>query len=221
MADKIDQLKIGTTSYDIDLPPDAEPTIAGLTVDNGNLSQIYVSSHNGLSALTLGTDGISPDNGSNQLDIWVTAGLKFEQSKTDSSGTHKYTWTFPEKGGTIALADDIKNATLTIQKNGTNVQTFTANQSSNVTANITVPIKDSDLTTDRYVRYDTNSQGLTSTQQNNVRTNIGAQQTLTTTVVQDGDLVNVIGFDESGDVVKGSAAIPFATETEVRALFGH
>ena len=33
----------------------------------------------------------------------------------------------------------VNNGTLTIQKNGENVQTFTANQSSNVTANITVP----------------------------------------------------------------------------------
>ena len=40
----------------------------------------------------------------------------------------------------------VNNGTLTIQKNGTNVQTFTANQSSNVTANITVPTKTSDLT---------------------------------------------------------------------------
>ena len=33
----------------------------------------------------------------------------------------------------------VNNATLTIQKNGSNVATFTANASSNVTANITVP----------------------------------------------------------------------------------
>jgi hypothetical protein len=33
----------------------------------------------------------------------------------------------------------VNNATLTIQKNGTNVATFTANASSNVTANISVP----------------------------------------------------------------------------------
>ena len=32
MADKIDSLKIGSTSYDIDLPPDATPSIASLTV---------------------------------------------------------------------------------------------------------------------------------------------------------------------------------------------
>ena len=35
----------------------------------------------------------------------------------------------------------VNNATLTIQKNGTTVKTFTANASSNVTANITVPIE--------------------------------------------------------------------------------
>lgn len=40
----------------------------------------------------------------------------------------------------------VNNATLTIQKNGTSVGTFTANASSNVTANITVPTDLGDLT---------------------------------------------------------------------------
>lgn len=54
----------------------------------------------------------------------------------------------------LALYSDIptfptvNNATLTIQKNGTTVNTFTANASSNVTANITVPTATSDLTND-------------------------------------------------------------------------
>ena len=42
----------------------------------------------------------------------------------------------------------VNNATLTIQKNGSTVKTFTANASSNVTANITVPTKTSDVTND-------------------------------------------------------------------------
>ena len=42
----------------------------------------------------------------------------------------------------------VNNATLTIQKNGTTVKTFTANASANVTANITVPTKVSELTND-------------------------------------------------------------------------
>ena len=42
----------------------------------------------------------------------------------------------------------VSNGQLTIQKNGVNVATFTANQSSNATANIIVPTKTSDLTND-------------------------------------------------------------------------
>lgn len=42
----------------------------------------------------------------------------------------------------------VNDATLTIQKNGTNVQTFTANSSTNKTANIEVPTKVSELSND-------------------------------------------------------------------------
>lgn len=42
----------------------------------------------------------------------------------------------------------VNNATLTIQKNGTNVATFTANSSTNTTANISVPTKLSEFTDD-------------------------------------------------------------------------
>lgn len=48
----------------------------------------------------------------------------------------------------VATKNDIpavNNGTLTIQKNGTTVQTFSANQSGNVTANITVPTAVTDL----------------------------------------------------------------------------
>ena len=61
--------------------------------------------------------------------------------------------------GNKSLADlgivipTVNNATLTIQKNGTNVNTFTANASSNVTANITVPTKTTDLTNDAVFNY--------------------------------------------------------------------
>lgn len=50
----------------------------------------------------------------------------------------------------------VNNATLTIQKNGTTVKTFTANASSNVTANITVPTKTSDITNDSNFAVDAN-----------------------------------------------------------------
>lgn len=60
-------------------------------------------------------------------------------------------------GANITIAADntisasqptVNDATLTIQRNGTDVQTFTANASSNVTANISVPTKTSDLVND-------------------------------------------------------------------------
>lgn len=58
----------------------------------------------------------------------------------------------------------VNNATLTIQKNGTNVQTFTANSSTNKTANITVPTKVSELTNDS--GYTTNTGTITAVQAN-------------------------------------------------------
>lgn len=60
----------------------------------------------------------------------------------------------------------VGNGTLTIQKNGTNIKTFTANQTGNVTANITVPTSASDvsavpaskvLTTAEQINANTNS----------------------------------------------------------------
>lgn len=63
----------------------------------------------------------------------------------------------------LALYSDIptvNNATLTIQKNGSTVNTFTANASSNVTANITVPTQTSELTNNS--GFLTSSTGVTS-----------------------------------------------------------
>lgn len=54
--------------------------------------------------------------------------------------------TSPDANGNVTLTiPTVNNATLTIQKNGTDVQTFTANASSDVTANITVPTQASDI----------------------------------------------------------------------------
>ena len=55
-------------------------------------------------------------------------------------------WSAWESLAKLSDVPTVNNATLTIQKNGTTVDTFTANASSNVTANITVPESFSDLT---------------------------------------------------------------------------
>ena len=85
--------------------------------------------------------------------------------ETDELATVATTGAYSDLSGTPSLAtvatsgdyDDlvdkptiptVNDATLTIQKNSTNVATFTANASSNVTADISVPTKTSDLTND-------------------------------------------------------------------------
>lgn len=57
-----------------------------------------------------------------------------------AKAANKPTYTAAEVGAlpSTTVIPTVNNGTLTIQKNGTNVQTFTANQSSNVTANIQV-----------------------------------------------------------------------------------
>ena len=94
----------------------------------------------------------------------VTSGTEIGQIMADGTTSSIYapTTTFTQTltsgteigkimadGTTKSLyAPTVNNATLTIQKNGSNVKTFTANASSNVTANITVPTKVSELTND-------------------------------------------------------------------------
>src|SRR5574344_388640 len=93
------------------------------------------------SGATAGTYGPTADvTGNNNATIVVP------QITVDAKGrvTAVTTKTLTCKNNTYTVND----ATLTIQKNGTTVKTFTANASSNVTANITVPTKVSELTND-------------------------------------------------------------------------
>ena len=79
MADKIDQLTIGNNSYDIDLPPDATPSIASLTT-SGN---VQIGGN-----LTDGTNSISVANivaKQNALPTTSTAGKVL--TSTSTSGT--------------------------------------------------------------------------------------------------------------------------------------
>lgn len=77
---------------------------------------------------------------------------KFYNLDTDATLSSNSDYYAPSEKAVKAYVDNniptVNNATLTIQKNGTTVKTFTANASTNVTANITVPTKTSDLTND-------------------------------------------------------------------------
>lgn len=199
MADKIDSLKIGSTSYDIDLPPDATPSIASLTTSgavtanggtttNGlvvknstgqtatftvtnaydNVGSLSLSGVDYLSAsnvqatfgtVSCGTAYITQLGDSDMFTYtYLDQNFVFKTNESGESGRGQATYgvKIPNTYGwtanrTLATTNDIptvNNGTLTIQKNGTNVQTFTANQSGNATANITVPTKTSDITND-------------------------------------------------------------------------
>lgn len=122
-------------------------TDAGGTFTGAVSSKSYYKSENAdlRTSTTLSHIAVKVDNGrTNSHTAYMNGQINI---KSASSSSEK-TITIPDKAGTIALTSDIHDGTLTIQKNGETVGTFTANQSSSVTANITVPIKVSELTND-------------------------------------------------------------------------
>ena len=91
------------------------------------------------------------------LEVGRSAGGWFYQVLTSSNAStsrgrrfmRTYSGTAWDGWTKVAITSEIpaaaNNGTLTIQKNGTKVQTFTANQKDDITANITVPTKASDV----------------------------------------------------------------------------
>lgn len=126
------------------------PDISGLMPKSGGTftgpvsSKSYYKSENAdlRTSTTLSHIAVKVDNSrTNSHTAYMNGQINI---KSASSSSEK-TITIPDKAGTIALTSDIHDGTLTIQKNGETVGTFTANQSSSVTANITVPTKASDV----------------------------------------------------------------------------
>lgn len=112
----------------------------------------------------------------------------------------------------------VNNATLTIQKNGTDVQTFTANQSTNATANITVPTKTSDLTNDgadntsTYVEADELATVATSGNYSDLsgKPTIPTVNNATLTIQKNGTTVNTFTANASSNVT-ANITVPTAT----------
>jgi len=138
----------------------------------------------------------------------------------------------------------VNNATLTIQKNGSNVATFSANASSNATANITVPAKTSDLTNDsnfisdaNYVHTDNNFTdalatklgGIETGAEVNVQANWSEASTASDAYIQNkptiptatSELTNDSGYQTASDVstaiataIAGIEAVQYDTVNE-------
>ena len=116
-------------------------TISGDKAFTGIVSipagKTYITAANGGARLGYFTYDI--DGYSNITLQTMTASDRDINFKTNNSGKVKY------KGKEIAIKEDIKDGSLTIQKNGTDVGEFTANQSTDTTINITVPTQASDI----------------------------------------------------------------------------
>lgn len=78
----------------------------------------------------------------------LTTAQKTQARSNIGAGTSSFSGNYNDLSNKPTIPSAANNGTLTIQKNGTNVATFGANQSTNSTANITVPVKVSELTND-------------------------------------------------------------------------
>ena len=135
----------------------ADTSIATVTVDGNYSGTIIIT---GVSAGNT-TATVHWTGGSSTIAITVInnedtsflnkRGLAYFWDKINAKKQNKLTAgsNITINGDTISASQPaVNNGELTIQKNGSSIGTFTANQSSNVTANIIVPTKTSDLTND-------------------------------------------------------------------------
>ena len=145
----------------------------------------------------------------------------FSQSAMDtvptlnSQGLHDHEISVTSDGVARALnAKVINNASLKIQKNGVDVATFTANSATNVTANISVPTKTSDLSNDSgFITSSSIGNGTISIYQNNTLANSFTTNRSTNLRIDLDDTKNTVGTGAytgtSGDAE--TAYIPFTT----------
>lgn len=113
----------------------------------------------------------------------------------------------------------VNNGTLTIQRNGTNVATFSANTASNTTANISVPTKTSEITNDSgFIKSSdlpTVNDGVLTIQKNGTTVdtftaNSATNKTANITVPTDtGDLTNNAGYLKATDVYPVGSIVTF------------
>lgn len=122
----------------------------GLTVKDAGGIPDYVTAHEPTKTSQLvndGSDNTSTYVEADELATVATSGLYSDLTGTPSLATVATSGSYTDLTDTPTIPT-VNNATLTIQKNSTNVATFTANASSNVTADISVPTKTSELTND-------------------------------------------------------------------------
>ena len=165
------------------------------------------------SDITLNLDDIS-DGSSRKLSDYVLTS-RTVNSKALSSDI---TLTLDDVlDGTTRVIPTVNNGTLTIQKNSTTINSFTANSSSNVTVDISVPTKVSDLTNDsgylttadlsNYVKLQTTSYALQT-----IQSEIAINTTNTS-----GSKANTFTF--SDNTLQGNGQTVFKAGTLTKAAY--
>ena len=180
---------------------DGDGSLQSQLVSGTNIKTINNTSLLGSGNISIGGTGVETDpvftasaaHGITSTDISNWNG------KSDFSGSYNDLTNKP----TIPT---VNNATLTIQKNGSDVKSFTANASSDVTANITVPTKTSDLTNDAgfitgYTETDPTvpSWAKQSTKPTYTASEVGALPSTTQIPSKTSDLTNDSDFVSYGD----------------------
>ena len=137
-------------------------------------------------------------NALDRKQIAITPDTKLSASLVDGLSAVATSGSYNDLSNKPTIPAAANNGTLTIQKNGTNVATFGANQSTDATANITVPTKVSELTND--AGYTTNTGTVTGVKIN------GATKTPTSGVVDIGSDI-ITGTTYASDIKYGVVKI--------------
>ena len=117
-------------------------TITGVSAGNTTATVHWAGRSTVISITVTASDDTSFLNKRGLAYFWDKINTKKQNKLTAGSN-------ITINGDTISASQPaVNNGKLTIQKNGSSIGTFTANQSSNATANIIVPTKTSDLTND-------------------------------------------------------------------------
>ena len=131
------RFNFGSVSYD-------------LTSTNGIISDVRTIT---IQSGTFSGSVVEPSSGGVASGTILSVNMYNYQIPISTVGKAAVTNRYSDLDGTPTIPT-VNNGTLTIQKNGTNIATFKANQSGSSTANITVPTNVSELTNDAgYLKY--------------------------------------------------------------------
>ena len=162
-------------------------SVSGDTISYTKGINALTSHQNAFSTVKVGSTNVAADKAGDTLELVAGSNITLTPDSTNDKVT------------IAATQPTVNNGTLTIQKNGTNVQTFTANQSSNVTANITVPTKTSELTNDS--GYTSNTGTITGIKMNGASKGTSGVVDLGTVITSHQDISGKV--NKAGDTMSG------------------